>query len=156
MHRTRPPARLAWSDRVCVVYAALAFGCGGDKPTDTGTLDLSCAPYPVPEDALLEDVLLVGGRGYVCYLEVPEGLCKSVDGAEAAAVVAEQGPSAAGCEDGVVVIDGTCPIDLRLGECTFVDSGDVWTAYRCGRWSTLPGGEAAGCEAAGGTWRSLP
>jgi len=139
----RPLALVVW---------LTGWGCGSPEKHDTASLDTECSPFPVPEDALVDNDLHIGGRGYVCYLPSPEGVCVAVSGAEAAAVVADQGAEAAGCSSGVVVIDGTCPADLVVGTCTFADTGEVWTLYPCNRWDDLPGGEASGCESAGGSW----
>ena len=103
---------------------ALFVGCCaaltacGTKAEDTAPpLEQECSPYPVPEDAPTETIIAAGGRGYICYLPAPDGLCIAVDGAEAAGVVAAGGPEAAGCEDGVLQIDGSCPTDLQVGQC---------------------------------------
>ncbi len=132
---------------------ALAGGGCGTEPKDSAApLDQSCSPFPVPEDAPTENDIDIGGQGYICYLPSPEGVCVAVTGAEAAAVVADQGPAAAGCEEGVVVVDGQCPADLALGVCSFPDNGTSWTLYPCNVWDDIPDGEAGGCESSGGLW----
>lgn len=139
------------------VGSCTALTACGTKSEDTAPpLEQECSPYPVPEDAPTETILAAGGRGYICYLPAPDGLCIAVDGAEAAGVVAAGGPEAAGCEDGVLQIDGTCPTDLQVGQCALAETGEVWTLYPCNRWNDLPGGEAEGCRAAGGTWTPQP
>ena len=137
-----------------LVWAWLG-ACGQKAEDSSPPLDQSCSPYPVPEDAPTETILETGGQGYICYLPAPEGLCISVTGAEAAAVVADGGPEAAGCEAGVVQIDGACPLDLRVGQCALPETGEVWTLYPCNRWADLPRGEQEGCEAALGQWTPL-
>ena len=129
-----------------------AIACGGDGPKDTATLDQSCSPYPVPEDVLETDVIESAGGGYVCYLPSPEGICMSADGADAAFIAFEGGKDSVGCSEGVLVIDGSCPADLVLGECRLEGLGQVWRVYPCNRWDDLPGGEAAGCDVEGGVW----
>lgn len=141
-----------WTACCALAGLVLAPACATDDPKDTSTIDVSCSPYPAPEDAPMENELSIGGRGYICYKPAPEGICVAVTGAESAAVVAEQGASAAGCEEGVVVIDGLCPVDLRLGDCLMDETGETWSVYPCNRWADLPGGEAAGCEGMGGAW----
>ena len=138
-----------WSS---VLWFSLALGCGHGGPKDSATLDQSCAPYPVPTDALLEDVIVSSGTGFVCYRPSPDGTCISVDGADAAFTAYEGGKSSVGCEEGVLVISGRCPQDLVLGHCLIEARGEEWSVYPCNRWDDLVGGEAAGCEAEGGSW----
>ncbi len=132
--------------------AVFAGACGGDGPKDTATLDQSCSPYPSPEDALESDVIEAGLDGYVCYLPAPEGICMAAAGADAAFAAFDGGKDSVGCTSGVLVIDGTCPLDLVLGECQLEGLGQVWQVYPCNRWNDLPGGEAVGCEGEGGVW----
>ena len=129
--------------------------CGPKTEDSSPPLEQECSPYPVPEDAPTETILEPGGQGYICYLPAPQGLCIAVTGAEAAAVVADGGPAAAGCESGVVQIDGVCPVDLRIGQCTLSETGEVWTLYPCNQWADLPRGEEQGCDAALGQWTAL-
>lgn len=154
---SRRRGRIPWGPSAGALWSlvALSTACGKEPP-DTGSPDQSCSPYPVPEGAPDSDVLDVGGASYICYEAAPEGVCRTVRGAESAAVAASGGGAAVGCSDGVVVIDGTCPQDLKIGDCTLATTGEVWTLYPCNRWDDLPGGEAAGCEAADGTWVPAP
>ena len=141
-----------WS-RVALV--CLAWGCGEEGPKDSATLDQSCAPYPVPDDALTEDVIVSAGTGFACYRPSPDGTCVYVGGADAAFTAYEGGKSSVGCEEGVLVISGSCPQDLVLGHCLVEARGEEWSVYPCNRWDDLVGGEASGCEAEGGSWTPL-
>ena len=138
-----------WSS---VVWIFMVWGCGDDPPKDSASLDQSCAPYPVPSDAPTEDVIEAAGTGYVCYRPSPDGTCVSVAGGDAAFMAYDGGKASVGCEQGVLVISGSCPEDLVLGHCLFADRGEDWSLYPCNRWDDLVGGEAAGCEGEGGSW----
>lgn len=139
----------AWSG---VVWIALVLGCGEDPPKDSASLDQSCAPYPIPDDAPTEDVIVSAGSGYICYRPSPDGTCISVAGGDAAFTAYEGGKASVGCEEGVLVINGSCPQDLVLGQCRFEALGEDWSVYPCNRWDDLVGSEAAGCEGQGGRW----
>lgn len=130
----------------------LLGACGSDGSKDSTSLDQSCSPYPVPEDALTEDVLVAGGSGYACHRPAPDATCVEAEGGDLALIAFEQGKPGVDCEEGTLVIDGSCPEDLVVGRCHFDERREVWSVYPCNRWDDLPDGEAAGCEGAGGRW----
>lgn len=129
--------------------------CSGDKADTSPPLDQACSPYPVPEDALTEDILTGPGSEVVCYRESPDGTCTALSSAEAAYALTQGGKEAIQCTDGVAQVGGSCPTDLLIGTCT-VSETEVWSVYPCHRWDDLPGGAEAGCTNLGGSWSPAP